>query len=567
MLNVALSNLTPLGVLTLLAVGCSDSGSGTATPPAQGNLALPIVQVDGGPDLWIATVYEGAAGETDLNGDGDTLDNVLHAFDIRTGEVSNLQLAASPVLEGSGAPSQRAQVDGDFAVFLVNERSQGETDLNADGDVLDTVAMVYDARTVSVRNLGLAVIGFGRGRLALSSGANRLFLGVSETMQGATDLNGDGLLGEVLHVHDLLDPATRNLGQSTEGGAMRVTPNSLGLFVKETGAADLNGDGDATDLVFHTFEWANGTFVNSGLACTGFTAHFADGVWVIGVREDSQGDGDLNGDDDVLDSILHTFDPDSGLVRNLVAPEFGVQTIEGDDFLVFQASERFGVVDLNNDGDLLDDVAVLHNVTTGTTTNLGLATERMIQLDDWIVLMVPEDEQGTDLSMDGDTEDRVVHILDPRTGVVRNLGTDSLFSIGRERYLVFLRHEQLVGQDLNSDGDMDDAILHTWDGETQALLNTRIQAVAIMDIRGDTLLIAQFESHVQRDNNGDGGMDDQFGAFYRFGDQGVQPLDVFVGSGQLIDQDTALLVVPEFQEGDLNGDGDNTDTVLQVARR
>lgn len=78
----------------------------------------------------LVTLAEGAE---DLNGDGDTEDFVLGLYEGATGTVRSLRLATS-TFEGSLAPVRRAAV-------LVSEQAQGR-DLNGDGDTLDQVLHV-----------------------------------------------------------------------------------------------------------------------------------------------------------------------------------------------------------------------------------------------------------------------------------------------------------------------------------------------------------------------------------------------------------------------------------------
>src|SRR5262245_38399588 len=104
-------------------------------------------------------VTESTAG--DLNGDGDAAAVVVHVLDARTGEIFNLGLAVPVVCDVAFPPgfcSPVQPVAGDTIVaFLVSEGAQGATDFNRDGDAIDDVLFVYDARRREVRSTGLAV--------------------------------------------------------------------------------------------------------------------------------------------------------------------------------------------------------------------------------------------------------------------------------------------------------------------------------------------------------------------------------------------------------------------------
>jgi len=124
-----------------------------------------------------------AVGESaaDLNGDGDAQDEVVHVFDAATGQVDNLGLALLPF-----SLTFFPTVDGEYVVVPVNEKAQGATDLNGDGDTQDNVVFLHHAPSGRTLNLGLA------GRGLPSRGAHGLFL-VDEAEQGV-DLTGDGYL-------------------------------------------------------------------------------------------------------------------------------------------------------------------------------------------------------------------------------------------------------------------------------------------------------------------------------------------------------------------------------------
>jgi len=74
-------------------------------------------------------VSESAQDDTDLNGDGDTSDFVLHVYDISGDTATNVGLA----MDFGG------QLDGNTVAFLVSESDQDGTDLNEDGDSSDSV--------------------------------------------------------------------------------------------------------------------------------------------------------------------------------------------------------------------------------------------------------------------------------------------------------------------------------------------------------------------------------------------------------------------------------------------
>jgi len=72
-----------------------------------------------------------------------------------------------------------------------------------------------------------------------------------ESDQGATDLNGDGdAVDYVVQLHDLSTGVTTNLElATTDTIAVAETTVAFRVFESQHGMTDLNGDGDASDVV------------------------------------------------------------------------------------------------------------------------------------------------------------------------------------------------------------------------------------------------------------------------------------------------------------------------------
>jgi hypothetical protein len=256
---------------------------------------------------WMAfRVPESLQAETDLNGDGDTMDWVLHAYNLRTGELRNVALA------GTGFA-----LVGRYVAAEVPEYSQGLQDLNGDGDLSDTVLMVHDLSTGETRNTKLAVLdtrerivrGFGNHHVRVSGG--RVIFVVDETAQGNTDRNWDGDTEDlVLHVLDPVKGTSTNLGLAAvdpENSAFcefALSGRWLAFRTWESlqGGADLNGDGDTEDAVVHLYDLEEGQAFNCEVASPGGGAIF--GRWLLYYIDESlQGGEDFNGDGDGLDIL------------------------------------------------------------------------------------------------------------------------------------------------------------------------------------------------------------------------------------------------------------------------
>ena len=469
-------------------------------------LATGPIHLDG---PWVLfQVSEAAQGELDLNGDGDAGDAVLHALDARTGTITNLGLHATAV-----------HVRGELASFAVTEARQGDTDLNGDGDTLDSILHTVDLGTMTTRSFGLAL------HVSAAPVADgHVAAPVWEFSQGWTDLNGDGDANDVvLHV---ISPSgsVQNLGRAILS-AVQVAPGTILYAVSESGeGADWNADGDQGDFVVHQYDV--GSAKEHNLAAAVLSVEFGtDGtrLWVL-VSENSQGATDLNGDGDAIDRVLHVAAVNQGSLTN-VGLESNAPTLAGTHF-VFRVREALQGEDLNGDGDLSDFVAHARHGVHGATSNLGLALpgsgEQYLALEDFVALHVSEAAQGADLNGDGDTFDRILHSHRLPTGVTTNLRIAAEDGLARSRgFLAFLRSEAQTGSDFNGDGDADDNVPHVVDLAGHGMANL---ALAVM---GD----------------------------------GIRP-------PQRLNRKHLAFRVRESKQGntDLNGDGDVDDDVLHFAR-
>lgn len=184
-------------------------------------------------------VYEPTEGATDLNGDGDAFDHVLHRYDLATASLSNLGLATF------GETVVPAAAHGGRFATHVNEFSQGGTDLNGDGDAGDAVVHVIEAASGIVHNLGVV------GTPAVLSD---LFVAAAASeVQAGRDLNRDGdTVDFTQRLVRLEDGEVLDLGLPLGFVLTRFSASRLVFLVSEASqGVDLNGDGDLFDHVLH----------------------------------------------------------------------------------------------------------------------------------------------------------------------------------------------------------------------------------------------------------------------------------------------------------------------------
>jgi hypothetical protein len=248
----------------------------------------------------------------------------------------------------------------------VPEANQANTDLNGDGDTADRVAHVWTPAG-GLQNLGVNLSFWGSSSTAVLAGSGAAGLNVNEAEQGSTDLNGDGdALDEVAHIWSAatgLVNTSLALATPPAAGA-----GGVGIAVSESnqGGADLNSDGDASDVVAHAWSPTSG-LVNLAMAAGDSPAPAGSFVG-LAVAESSNGGTDLNGDGDAVDRLPYAWDPVLGGLSQVVPM----------------------------------DVEIVAD--SGTAPNRWAANSRMS-------VLVPESTNGLDLNGDGDTSDHVVHIV------------------------------------------------------------------------------------------------------------------------------------------------------------
>lgn len=492
----------------------------------------------------------------------------LEAREVLTAGVTSLGLEAYGFAEAF-------EVEGDLMTILVSESQQG-ADLNDDGDISDLVLHVHDFRTGATTNLGLAATNTFRSQIRIEG--DFIAFEVSERDQGYTDLNGNGDARDlVMFVYDARQGLITNLGLDVAYLNIQFEGKLLAFPVSERNGfvgpgVDLNGDGsiDIDDTVLHVYDTTTGVVTNTGYSVSDFDL---DGDRIaFSVDESSQGGTDFNGDGDALDQVVHVYDVSTGVTTNLGLA--GSALINGDLVAISVPESGQGNTDLNGDGDTLDRVLHVHDLQSAATTNLGLDVGGF-QLDgDLLAFKVSESRQGhQDLNGDGDTSDIVAYVYNAQTGETINLGLYALgFQLDDNRLAFTVSESRQGDTDLNGDGDTADNVLHTYDATTGVTTNLRYDVASPIEFKGGLLAFAVSETRQgNTDLNGDGDALDRavlHVADVRLG--AITNLGVAIANGGIsglqIDGNLVAFAAYEVDQGntDLNGDGDTADSVLHV---
>lgn len=276
------------------------AGGSVVILPAHG-VGEPETWLEIGKNLLLGLRYEGGPFGTDVNGDADSSDQVVFVYDDRTGVTTNMFRA------GVFAPQFAASIDGDFFAFAISELGQNE-DLNGDGDKLDNVAEIRDIHYTAIALVEMAIDTSTSNALQVSRG--RLGFLASETAEGR-DLNGDGLIDALVpHVMDpqlwFLPPVSLGLGTAPIlANSFHYNQNRASFLARES-TVDLNGDGDLVDDVFVVRGTTPNSTTNTIVAVSGggLALRARDGVIAVGASESSSGNTSLNGDADTNDRVM-----------------------------------------------------------------------------------------------------------------------------------------------------------------------------------------------------------------------------------------------------------------------
>jgi hypothetical protein len=462
-------------------------------------------------DAFLFAAHEGFSGGRDLNGDGDAGDEVLHLYTGRDGRVTNLRLAVDGFLAGDP-----------LSVLLVPEWGQGGTDLNGDLDAGDRVAHLLDVRTGEVTNLGLAVFNVWSVWLA----GDTVAFGVYEPGQGGKDFNGDGdRMDGVLVVGDAKRLWSTRLASRAAwtNGQWLACP----VYEASQGSSDLNGDGDSYDEVLHLIDLRSREVVNEGLALGYvysqelYSPSFSTDRLVFGVGEARQGGTDLDGDGDASDVVAHLIELEDGQVRGtrlaLSTSTVDAMAVDGLEVALLVSEAANGGRDLNGDGDVDDDV--LHVVGANLRArpwNIGLAagsysSARMQWTGGELLFLVPERGQRRDLNGDDDAEDVVLHRFELESRSATSTGMASGNFAARGGVVTLAVAEAAQGfDDLDGDGLVRGEVAFALDLATSSVENLgyTVETYSGKLALGNDFLLAPSREPWQLDRNGDGDWSD-----------------------------------------------------------
>jgi len=410
--------------------------------------------------------YDAAA---DFSRDGDVRDTVLRGLDVATSTTTDYCPAGKvDVSPGGTAAFLRPEAAGPTGEGAVCPSSGGDlpNDVNFDGDTQDQVVHVL-RRDGSVSNLAFAATD-----VAVTDEIVAAL--VSESGQSAGPLNGDGdLSDDVLFVAPDPEGATPASWLSSGQAGRRLAAS--GPFAVTTtcegdqAGADATGDGDADDCTLQVADARAGLallspsdtagrrqpaedFVPGGFAgrcvlpgqnactsgddCDGGQVCGASGqcVSLLAEPRSCQDDGACPSGASCQDDLVVAFRTREFDFCDQQTATLACSIVAGDSGLV-QSSTLTGCsvasCDRNGDGDCCDDEIQAFDLVQGRTVGSAASVEpctlqacaagpyRVLPETGKVRFLTREVSQGEDLNDDGDTNDLLIQLWDPRTGQIK----------------------------------------------------------------------------------------------------------------------------------------------------
>ncbi len=540
-----------------------------------------------------------------------------------------VQVLAYPGLAGVTPQARRNVygVSGTGVVFSVGEAEQGGVPRNNDGLADDGVMTVLNAAdgvvTPSTLSADVASPGNTGIPLVLRPVMDSLAWGLREQDQNQ-DLNADGdqLDGYVAVINPVVNPLPNLVLQ---GGATPVSTLSevrhFALAKEGSANQDIDGDGDMLDDVFLSIDSLGNSFpfLDTPRAGAPFVTSI-DGPFAAYVVDESiQGTGntpgiDLRGDGDFTDQLLAIVNVAGGRIAlagaNPMAMPANLATnvdptgkvaVSAQGWVGYYVDEaQTGPVFLNGDTDNTDFIPALYDAAgtqqlflPGTGLNAGPGAGTFF-FENGVAVYTAMEEGVTDRNGDGDVLDtKVLYVTDVQTspstatlvppppGFAGHTGLtlDGGFAarIGRG-WISLVVSEFANNMDLNGDGDTSDFVLLLLDVRSFPVVvhNTGLvplptgqvagSSIPVTGVGNDKGLLVMAAETANGDLNGDGDTSDSLAFYFSFTNPAVRiPLLQTGAVHAAVVNNRIAVTASEILTGqDLDGDGSAFGFVLRV---
>lgn len=341
----------------------------TETVTDTGELGIPSIDgIDG--NIIVFFKREDRIGR-DVNADGDTNDFIIMYYDISTATLNNTEVVGF-------SPS----IDGNIIAFFTGELQIGQ-DLNGDGDTSDNVLRYYDISIGTTTNTGAVGLS-GFGQTSIDGNIIAFVTREVDVGQDLNGDGSITTIGIVQYHDISTGITTNTEAHGLSGAERRTPTVSGNIIAFGSGEVsvgqDLNGDGDTNDLIIRYYDISTSTLTNTGAQGGPRGGPSVEGNIIVFPTRESDFGQDLNGDRDMADDVLRYYDISTGTLTNTGV--VGRNPALEKNIVAFHTFERSAGQDLNGDRDKDDIILRYYDITTGRTTNTRVEGIRpSIQVD------------------------------------------------------------------------------------------------------------------------------------------------------------------------------------------
>jgi len=293
---------------------------------------------------------------------------------------------------------------------------------------------------------------------------------------------------------------------------------------------DLNNDGDMTDKVIRYYDIDSGEISNTEIAGKNPSIY---AYYLAFETQEADQNTDLNSDDDKNDNIILYYSLRDKKVISTTAEGKDPELFK--DFIAFSTPESLMEIDYNNDGDKQDDIIKYYKISTKELTNTKAAGLNPATSDKFIVFETSEKDDDKDLNNDGDKEDIVLRYFIMESGK-----TLSTFSTGQKPTISSESIAAFTALDPSE-------VLYYYDVPKEMLTKTEIKATEPA-ITNNLIAFTQNNKLAVYDI-----------------DKDTYALSEIYGNNPMIFENKIAFSTNEALTGDLNNDGDDTDSIIRIA--
>jgi hypothetical protein len=290
---------------------------------------------------------------------------------------------------------------------------------------------------------------------------------------------------------------------------------------------------------------------------------------------------DLNGDGDTGDNVIQFYNTETQ--KTTSTKTTGMNPAVFANNIVFQTAEAEEHKDLNDDGDEEDIAIQYYSLHDEQAINAKIEGQDTCLYQYLIVFSTPETSMSIDYNNDGDLDDSIIRTYDLLKQELANTKQAGRYPSTNGRRILFSANERETKTDLNNDGDESDELFQVFSLETKTTIPTNLRGtISTMNkngltafIQGNKLNIYDIEGDIHTETGLTAencrikeslALCDENNKIKTYSLGAKTPtLDDILGEKADMFENTIAFQTREEYSGDLNGDGDQKDTIIRYA--